>query len=214
MSFCILIPTINRKDLLMEALEHYIIAYPNTDILIVDNGMQDIAEIPPYLYVYNQITNLGVSGSWNFLIKKAISMNHTNFLILNDDIVLRKSEKIINSIINNSYENTMHVPNYLYNWSAFLLNKYIFDNVGEFDEGFTRCYFEDNDYAYRVKLANMHIKTEPLLNAEVYRNSMTIQKDPFLSTFAENQKYYISKWGGMPEQETYTKPFNINFDNI
>ena len=99
-------------------------------------------------------------------------------------------------------------PNKNYNWSAFILNKYIFDIVGEFDEGFSRCYFEDNDYAYRVKLANMHIKTEPLLNAEVYRNSMTIQKDPFLSTFAENQKYYITKWGGMPEQETYTIPFN------
>ena len=208
MSFCILIPTINRKDLLMEALEHYVTAYPNTDILIVDNGTQNIPQLSPNMYIYPQMTNLGVSGSWNYLIKRAIYFNHTNFLILNDDIVLKKSEKIINSIINNSNENTMHVPNYIYNWSAFLLNKYVYENVGEFDEGFTRCYFEDNDYAYRVKLANMLIKSEPLLNAEVYRNSMTIQKDPFLSTFAENQKYYVSKWGGMPEQETYKTPFN------
>jgi GT2 family glycosyltransferase len=208
MSFCILIPTINRKDLLWEALEHYVNAYPNTDILIVDSGTQDIPKLSDRMYIYPQDTNLGVAGSWNFLIRKAIIKNHTNFLILNDDIVLKKSEKVINTIINNSPENTMHVPNYLYNWSAFILNKYIYNIVGEFDEGFTRCYFEDNDYAYRVKLANMHIKTEPLLNAEVYRNSMTIQKDPFLSTFAENQKYYISKWGGMPEQETYTIPFN------
>jgi GT2 family glycosyltransferase len=208
MSFCILIPTINRKDLLMEALEHYIIAYPNTDIFIVDNGFQIIPQITSKLIVYDQMINLGVAGSWNYLIRKAIDKNYTNFLILNDDIILKKSESIINDIISNSNENYMHVPDYKYNWSAFILNKYIFDIVGEFDEGFTKCYFEDNDYAYRVKLANMKIKVEPLLNAEVYRNSMTIQKDPFLSTFAENQKYYISKWGGMPEQETFKIPFN------
>ena len=159
--------------------------------------------------IYDQLTNLGVSGSWNFLIKKAIKNKHTNFLILNDDIVLKKSEEIINSIIDNDIQDTLYVPNKKYNWSAFLLNQYVYNIVGEFDEGFTRCYFEDNDYAYRIKLANMKIKEEPLLNAEVYRNSMTIQKDPFLSTFAENQKYYISKWGGMPEQETYKTPFNI-----
>ena len=209
MSFCILIPTINRKDLLMEALEYYIIAYPNTDILIVDNGFQIIPQLSNNMRIYDQLTNLGVSGSWNFLIKKAIENKHTNFLILNDDIVLKKSEEIINSIIDNDIQDTLYVPNKKYNWSAFLLNQYVYNIVGEFDEGFTRCYFEDNDYAYRIKLANMKIKEEPLLNAEVYRNSMTIQKDPFLSTFAENQKYYISKWGGMPEQETYKTPFNI-----
>ncbi|MFY8161620.1 MAG: glycosyltransferase family 2 protein [Candidatus Kapaibacteriota bacterium] len=208
MSFCILIPTINRKDLLMEALEHYIIAYPNTDIFIVDNGFQIIPQLSNNMRIYDQLTNLGVSGSWNFLINKAIENKHTNFLILNDDIVLKKSEEIINSIIDNNIQDTLHVPNKQYNWSAFLLNEYVYNIVGEFDQGFTRCYFEDNDYAYRINLAKMKIREEPLLNAEVYRNSMTIQKDPFLSTFAENQKYYISKWGGMPEQETYTIPFN------
>ena len=40
MGYSILIPTVNRKDLLMEALEWYTIGMPNTNILVLDNGNQ------------------------------------------------------------------------------------------------------------------------------------------------------------------------------
>ena len=41
---CILIPTINRKDLMMKALESYSEVMPEVTKLILDNGNQDIAD--------------------------------------------------------------------------------------------------------------------------------------------------------------------------
>jgi hypothetical protein len=48
-----------------------------------------------------------------------------------------------------------------------------------------------------------------ILNPVIYRNSMTIAKDPTLnSRFLEYRQNYIDKWGGLPNEETFTTPFN------
>lgn len=207
-NFCILIPTINRKDLLMEALEHYIFAYPNTQIFVVDNGNQDIPRISTNLTIYEMSENLGVSGSWNWLVKNAIKQGYEHFLILNDDVVLKKDEATINALIDEGGENTFHVCKSFYNWSSYILNKHIYEKVGEFDENFKRCFFEDNDYCYRMILAGVNYMFHDFLNPEVYRNSQTIAKDPTLSGYLENEKYFIEKWGGRPGSETFKTPFN------
>ena len=59
-----------------------------------------------------------------------------------------------------------------------------------------------------MKLENIPIVYEKELNAEIYNNSMTIQKEPHLNNFNNNMNYYISKWGGMPNEEKYYTPFN------
>jgi GT2 family glycosyltransferase len=81
--------------------------------------------------------------------------------------------------------------------------------VGEFDEAFEKCFFEDNDYEYRMRLAGITIRYEDALNSEVYRNSQTIEKDPLLGGYLSNREYYIKKWGGLPDSETYKTPFNL-----
>jgi GT2 family glycosyltransferase len=88
------------------------------------------------------------------------------------------------------------------------LRQTIVDQIGNFDENFQRCYFEDNDYQYRMKLAGIPVIYEPSLNPEIYRNSQTILKDPLLSNFIDNRNYFIQKWGGDPEKETFKTPFN------
>lgn len=212
MSFVILIPTINRKDLLMEALNHYKEDYPSIDVLVLDNGNQGI-EINPFsnyyvIYPPNK-QNLGVAKSWNYLIDYAINYRKAqSFLILNDDIVLKTGQGRISQIFETHGKNTFHVPRPFYHWSAFMLTKDIYDKVGGFDEAFQKCFFEDNDYAYRLKLANVQIRYEDDLNAQIFRNSQTIAKDPLLSGYIENKEYYIKKWGGIPNEETYKTPFN------
>jgi len=207
MSFCILIPTINRKDLLIEALDFYTTHMPNTEIFIWDNGCQGI---PPYpkTRIFESPTNLGVAASWNAMIDIS-SATHQNFLILNDDIVLRCGEAIVNQMIVKCEESKgFHRCRPYFNWSAFLLRKSTFDLVGRFDENFKRCYFEDNDYQYRMRLAGIPIIYEDQLNAEIYRNSQSILKDPLLSNYIDNRDYFVKKWGGMPDSETYKTPFN------
>lgn len=206
--FCILIPTVNRKDLLMEALQYYKNHYPNTDILILDNGQQNIPQISPRIYIWESDINKGVAGSWNFLIQRAIEMGYEYFLVCNDDIIYQEGAGQINALIIKWGEYSLLQPRPYYNWSIFLISKTIFAAVGEFDEAFQRCFFEDNDYQYRVKLAGFNLQYSDELSPKVYRCSQTTQKSPELGGYVENRDYYLTKWGGLPNNEIYKTPFN------
>jgi hypothetical protein len=47
------------------------------------------------------------------------------------------------------------------------------------------------------------------LDPLVYRNSMTIAKEPNLNNrFQQNREMYIQMWGGLPTEEKYTTKFN------
>jgi hypothetical protein len=59
-----------------------------------------------------------------------------------------------------------------------------------------------------MKLAGVKIKYEDDLNPDVYLNSQTILKDPLLGNYINNKELFIKKWGGMPNEEVYTIPYN------
>jgi GT2 family glycosyltransferase len=206
MKLIIGIPTINRADLLNEALANYFEDFKNTEIVICDNGNQEIITRERNFVHYKPEKNLGVSGSWNMLMDYADKVKGTHVLILNDDIYLGKSEDELNTIVR------LWNPEFLcteLNWCSFILSVETFKKVGNFDENFFPAYFEDNDYFRRMLLANVPIIMNPMLNPVIYRNSMTIQKSPELNNgFEKNRQYYISKWGGQPTQETFATPFN------
>jgi len=208
MKFCILIPTINRKDLLVGALDWYLPNMPNTEIIVLDNGKQGIVSGHPNLKVFEPKTPKGVAASWNWLIRRAIHRGYSHFLVLNDDVILQRTEGEITSVIEKHGQNSFIRPHVIYNWSAYILNADVFKKIGEFDESFVKCFFEDNDYEYRMKLAGIQIKYEESLNPSVYLNSQSTLKDPLLGDYIANREYFISKWGGLPTEETYTTPFN------
>ena len=202
------IPTINRADLLNGALVKYHECYPNTDILVVDNGQQAIDLSNPRLRVFTQTSNLGVSASWNLISRTAFTEGYTHVLILNDDIELVRHEQGLYNDIKKHADNTFLVQ--LGTWCSFVLPKKVFEEVGPFDEQFFPAYFEDNDYAMRIKLnPNVGIDWEQGLCPTLYRNSMTIERDIKLNqNFMNNQRKYVAKWGGLPNQETFTRPYN------
>jgi len=204
--FCILIPTINRADLLKEALFIYEYCFPKTYIYVLDNGYQHIENDNPKLFVLKE-DGLGVAESWNHLIQFNDMFDY--MLILNDDIVLHTTEQSIYDIIDSDDKNSFYVCEPRNNWSAFLLSQSVYYKVGLFDENFQRSYYEDNDYYYRMKLLNVNYKIEDRLNPTTYRNSQTIEKSPHLNNSHNNKHYYINKWGGEPDHEKFTKPFNI-----
>lgn len=208
MKFCILIPTINRKDLLMGALDWYLKNLPETEIIVLDNGKQGIVSGHPNLKVFEPIKPKGVAASWNWLIRRAIHRGYRYFLILNDDVILQRSQSEIQGLLEKHGNNSFIRPQAIYNWSAYILNADIFKKVGEFDESFQKCFFEDNDYEYRMQLAGINIKYDETLNPQVYLNSQSTLKDPLLGDFIANREYYINKWGGEPTKETYKTPFN------
>lgn len=205
--FCILIPTINRYDLLKEALEVYPELYPDVLIFVLDSGNQGITEINNTL-IFRSEQRMGVAASWNYLVRKAVQRGFSRFLILNDDIILKSGQDMISRLVASHNDMVFLRPRPIYNWSAFILSKAIFESVGEFDENFEKCFFEDNDYEYRMKLKKIPVVYCDALNPEVYRNSMTTQKEPLLGDYIANQDYYIGKWGGIPGSEIYLTPQN------
>lgn len=206
MKLIIGIPTINRADLLNEALANYFEDFKQTEIVICDNGGQEIITRENNFVIYKPEKNLGVSGSWNMIMDYADKVKATHVLMLNDDIYLGKSEEEINTIIR------LWKPEFLcteLNWCSFILSVDAYKKIGKFDENFFPAYFEDNDYFRRMMLLNIPIVMNAMLNPIIYRNSMTILKTPELNNgFEKNRQYYISKWGGQPTQETFSTPFN------
>jgi GT2 family glycosyltransferase len=201
------IPTINRADLLNEALERYFEDFKETEILIVDNGNQQIITREKQFVVYRPERNLGVSGSWNMMMDYADKVDATHVLILNDDVISGRTEHEIKMLINQNPD----IPffNSLQNWCSFILSVDAWKELGGFDETFFPAYFEDNDWCYRMRLAGMERLNTSFLNPIVYRNSMTIAKEPSLNNFfSKNKEYYAEKWGGYPNEETFNKPFN------
>jgi GT2 family glycosyltransferase len=206
MKLIIGIPTINRADLLNEALANYFEDFKNTEIVICDNGKQEIITRDKNFVIYRPESNLGVSGSWNMIMDYAEKAKGSHVLMLNDDIYLGKSEEEVKTIIR------LWNPEFLcteLNWCSFILSVDAYLKVGKFDENFFPAYFEDNDYFRRMLLTGVNITNNAMLNPAIYRNSMTIQKSPELNKgFEKNRQYYISKWGGQPTQETFATPFN------
>jgi GT2 family glycosyltransferase len=170
---------------------------------VVDNGNQELPSYPNLEIIKNE-KNIGVGASWNMLCEKIFEKSDYA-LILNDDIYLGKSTHYINNIIN-KYPSHFLTPTP--DWCAFIIPKKIWESVGKFDECFFPAYFEDNSYAYRMKIMRkIHIKT-PLLNPFVYKSSQTLEKDVSIMDYRlKNKELYIKMWGGEPMKEKFTTPY-------
>ncbi len=228
-NFAIGIPTLNRIDLLLPALLMYASDFPNTKIFIYDNGDQSIIDklvgikklcnntydALKNIYVFGgDGNNKGVAGAWNALCDVAF-VEHTHILMLNDDIYLGKEEAQIQALL--GFIENPFVPtgyNFVlceeeFDWCSFILSKKTWEKV-TFDPTFFPAYYEDNDAEYRMKLEGMKITRFGFLNPVIFRRSMTIMKEPtLLDAYKEkNKEYYIKKWGGEPNKEKFTVPFD------
>jgi GT2 family glycosyltransferase len=204
--FLIGIPTLNRADLLNDALVKYESDFSDSEILVIDNGKQDIVKTNNSKIITPEI-NMGVAGSWNFLCKE-IFKTHDYAVLLNDDVYLGYNSDVIKQVIN-KYPNTL-IQSFV-SWSVVIISKHLYNLVGEFDEIFYPAYYEDSDYLYRMKI-NHGIQQEVAaeLNPEVVRISMTQEKSPDFvnASMQANRKRYIEKWGGLPLLESFTRAYN------
>lgn len=202
------IPTLNRADLLNQALEQYFEDFKYTHIAICDNGTQDIITREENFMIYRPEANLNVSGSWNMLMDYADKIHATHVLMLNDDIVLGRTEHEINILIKSN--SNMPFINSLMNWCSFILSVDAYKKIGAFDGEYFPNYFNDNDYCYRMRLLGLERTNTSFLNPKLYRNSMTIAKEPSLNNrFSEYRQNYINMWGGLPNDEKYLTRFNL-----
>ena len=205
--FCIGIPTLNRADLLNESLIKYENDFCDVNILIVDNGKQNIVKTSNS-NVFVPDVNMGVAGSWNYICKE-IFKHHDYAVLLNDDVYLGYNTERINKIIEN-YPNTL-IQSYV-SWSVVVISKHLYNLIGQFDEIFYPAYYEDSDYLYRMKLNGILQEVSAELNPDVVRISMTQEKAPDFvnASMQANRNRYIAKWGGLPLLESYLIPYDAN----
>jgi GT2 family glycosyltransferase len=204
------IPTINRKDIFQPFLDRYQEIWRNRHMFIIDNGNQGLDFKNGYRHNLNLMPyNLGVSGSWNLIMRTHNLKSYTHSLILNDDVFFSKSP---NEIIQYIEQNPADIYLGTKSWSVFVLPYDTYYKVGPFDEEFRIAYYEDNDYEYRVRLKKLNIHRSEFFDPEIFNNSMSIKADRSLNqNFEFNKQRYIDKWGGLPGNEQYTSPFNISF---
>lgn len=194
-----------------------------------------------FVHVHNDVS-WSCAKSWNYGIKDGFYKGFDYVLVLNNDILLhpdaidrmverfeKKDADIVmvscldvrgecanpTDVFNLELENKLDTPESPHpNFSAFMINKECWDKIGEFDEKFVPCYFEDNDYHHRIELAGL--KAICLPTAMFYHFGSRTQNEaiganiPMCSSpqFEINRAYYKTKWGGIPGKETFLKPFN------
>lgn len=229
MKITLVIPTIRRYDLLEKCLRSFFLSsrLPN-EILIIDNGNNsrllslNIARenIKRYnIHIYTPPENLGVARSWNFAMDWCIR-NDSIWLSCNDDIevesgFLRLMEMAYGDL-NLSNELPILVPEHGTGqmFSAFMAGPAVLkEEVGYFDVNFFPAYFEDNDYFYRMRLLGK--KFFNVVEGAYYshKNSSTVatySKEELMAhhkNFGFLAELYEKKWGGLPEHETFTKPY-------
>ena len=184
----------------------------------------------------------GVSQSWNFGILDAWSRGFDYCLVLNNDILLH--EDCIDRLVERFEKGDVGIvtamdiqgecmlPTMIFDkhskdyesvseaehphFSAYMISKACWDTVGEFDEGFSPAYYEDNDYVQRMRIANIKaIVYPPALFYHYGSRTQNEALDKPIVDSSKTHRYFISKWGGNPDSPgLYKWPLNNQVNTI
>jgi GT2 family glycosyltransferase len=226
MDVTLVIPVLNRYDLLKKTLETYIrgMMVPNR-ILIINNGNQGLpfSSTSYNIWEIKPPKNLGVAGSCNLAMKMCKAWG-SYWLHSNDDVEVGRT--MVHGLVTEMYRvlNTEDLPFVVPShgegslFTIFLADPYwLMKQIGPFDEGFSPVYFEDNDYARRMFLTGRKYRNvvgDNGSNGYIHHTSSTRQRQMengetnIHAQFSKCQAYYVKKWGGLPEQETFNIPFD------
>jgi GT2 family glycosyltransferase len=177
----------------------------------------------PHVSYYAYGCNRGLGKSWNEGMLAAYEAGADVVIVVNDDIFFSPGD--VDKIARRALENrdryiiscagfhrrlNRQLPSHGY--SCFAINPIAVEQLGCFDENFFPCYCEDQDYAYRARLAGLHEENCPDTMI-CHGGSDTIYNDAALIvqnrvTQMRNMQYYIRKWGGPGDRERFTSPFD------
>ena len=232
MKTLVVIPVIN---LWKEYTKPCIQSLEGQDILLIDNNSTDETEkeAPKFVKYYQRNEfNWGVQKSWNYGINFGLKKGYKYIFVINNDTLFKKDtisllearmdkgDVIMVTAHNVRAEVTPDKLNEVQkpesesegaDFAAFMVDKRLFEKVGEFDEGFYPAYFEDNSMHYKIKLINEKaINYQPAVYYHFGSRTQNQKPNGLVNgqMFITNRNYYIKMWGGEPGKERFKHPFN------
>jgi GT2 family glycosyltransferase len=185
----IIVPTLNRYDLLDSMLDN--INYPVENILVIDNG--NGYKTDKNVTVLNMPANLGMSASWNLGIK--LYPHSKYWLFASADTTW--GENSLKEIDDASGSDKLVLTDDAY--GCFSVGENVIDSVGLFDEYFYPIYFEDNDFHERVSricpegtIVATSISTKPTSGSQTINSDSNLMNRNH-ETFLKNKEYYDFK---------------------
>lgn len=208
----------NRYDLLKRFFESLDPEVSIPSISVVINSKKDRNE-EVIQYISSKWTqtewiyagyNLGISASWNLIIKKYLIENEHAFVSQDDvmfkDGALKKAAEYYQQNKDADYTG-------FFGYGFFAVSRKCIREVGFFDENFYPAYSEDADYNRRLNLTpGLKIRNCPVPvvhGDEVHPNGCTTKTVP-----GGRKKIHMSttrmlnKWGGYPPNAQFSHPFN------
>ena len=215
------VPVINRADLLLRCLRS--IDFPVDKLVVVDNGGEpEVAAVLAQvcqegrlsIAVHSPGFNMGVSGSWNWILDD--SSDAAYWLFVGNDIEFLPGDLArIDAFVREHPDYVVMPCNHGH--SLFAVTAAGKERIGYFDANIFPAYLEDSDQMRRIALAGAPWQDVPgvrALHGEAPSwGSSTIYADPKL--FAKNQithrnnfLYYQRKHGGPPGEEKFEHPYD------
>jgi GT2 family glycosyltransferase len=209
------IPILNRLDLLHRCIAR--IDYPS-DIVVVNNNSLDLsfrAELEAMadangFTIVHQVRNLGVSASWNLIIRIGMSKGYDRIIIGSNDTFLRPGSIEAAVVTPKSSDVAVY---HLEHFNFFMVSDNTVADVGWFDENFYPAYKEDQDYVFRCELAGRRrhfidgAGGEHVGSATIHSNPKYLHRNS-VTHGQWNMDYYRRKWGGDADAEVFCRPFN------
>jgi hypothetical protein len=217
LSFTLGIPYVNRSDLLRKAVDSVPELWPGAFIL--DNSVNgDVKACEPDwpvpVHHYPGIS-LTFSQSLNYIFHEARRRGSKVCLMMHNDAEVQPGtvEALLNLASTASSEGRRWGVIFTHYDTLAAFNMNAVCETGSWDTALPQ-YYADNDYYRRLKLAGWEWIVTKLAVKHHNEHSSTIKSDPWRNlvntvTFPLYGQYYAAKWGGLPGEERFNKPFNV-----
>lgn len=211
------VPVILPPEMTSDAFRYYRLVPGQAPILLIDNtaGSTYLARYERDLRfeVVCHRENAGVARSWNEALARGADLT----LLLSSSVVLPRGLPEVVRLVAESTDEFGCLT--MLGLHAAAWTPAVVERVGLFDENLWPAYWEDSDFLYRLRLADVHggvsgrcLPKVAILGATTeYGRGKTYLDGLYSHRFDYNigLRYFCAKWQGPPGEEGYTTPFGL-----
>jgi hypothetical protein len=185
------LPTLSRADLLIRNKEFLESIESPDEVLILDNGDQQIDIRVP---IEHAPFNRGVSWSWNFFMRRAfVAGKFDALVILQDDIIWDIGRLLAAKRLLLDHPDVSLFLSFL-QFSVQVHRRENIETIGYYDERFTPAYCEDDDYA--ILMTSLGKVYERFTDLDPLPGSISEGTSKSIGVNWEDQnRKLVKKWG-------------------